>query len=511
MPHYGAVDIGTNSVRMQAAEAVPGHPPRILAEDRQVTRIGKGVYQEGRVSDESMDLTCNVLERMARSLEIHGVEKTRAVTTSALRDARNQDEFLERAGKALGVNVEIISGQEEARLIHLGVQSRWPHPADEILIIDIGGGSAEIIQSREGRLAAAFSKPLGAVRLTEVFLKDDPPTPLELRQLDEFIQEKLAPALKKIGGQRPQRTVATAATASAIACAVHEVPRSKRHLVDRLKVSRAELERLYLDLSARDLEQRRKVEGIGPRRAEVIIAGCATLYRILEEFALPSFYYSAAGVRDGIVADLAVSVADAQPSHLDADRRSFVRSMARRYGVSLKHVDKVASLAGKLFKLLASLHVQPAAAGRLLEAAAYLHDIGHFVSDTRHHRHSYYLIANSDLAGFTSRERLVIANLCRYHRKALPAENHENFKALTPEERKTLLALIPLLRLADSLDRSREQRVRDLQVRIRKSKVELHLQSTKNVELEQWAAQQSADVFKQAYDRSLQVVAPMSG
>src|SRR5262245_6139265 len=182
MPRYAAIDIGSNSIRMLAAEVVSGAPFRTLASSRQVTRLGESVFRNGRISQSSMELSCQVLSQMAAEYKAAGVVGVRALGTAALRDASNQEEFLARASEALQTRVEVISGQEEARLIHLGVQSRWPHPAERVLMVDIGGGSAELILSENGRLSRAFSKPLGALRLTEVFLKNDPPTPRELHR-----------------------------------------------------------------------------------------------------------------------------------------------------------------------------------------------------------------------------------------------------------------------------------------------------------------------------------------
>jgi exopolyphosphatase/guanosine-5'-triphosphate,3'-diphosphate pyrophosphatase len=273
-----------------------------------------------------------------------------------------------------------------------------------------------------------------------------------------------------------------------------------------VRISKAQLSRLYENLSRRNLEDRRLTPGIGPRRAEVIIAGCAVLRRVLDDFKLPSLYYSRAGLRDGLIADLAQEDAEARSSRLDDDRRRVVRELARHYGVPLRHADKVAAMAVTLFESLQPLHELPGSAGRYLEAAAYLHDIGHFVSDSRHHKHSYYLVANSDLAGFTARERMLVANLCRYHRKALPSANHDNFKALTDDDKRMVERLVPALRLADSLDRSREQRVSDVRVRVRRSRVELQLVAQEEVDLEQWAAQQVEGAFQQMYDRRLVVL-----
>ncbi len=503
MSRYAAIDIGSNSVRMLAAETVPGKPTKILAAERQVTRLGAGVFLNGRIAPDAMDYVCQVIANMAqqyRKLDVIGV---RAVATSAVRDASNQQEFLERAAEALDAPVEIISGQEEARLIHLGVEARWPQPNKRVLIIDVGGGSAEIILGDNGALSEAFSKPLGAVRLTEVFLKSDPPAPLELQRLNEYIDEKLSTPVRRIGVGPFDRVIATSATAAAIVCAVNRVRRSRRDEADRLKASVAQIRRFYREVSELDVAGRRKIVGIGPKRAELIIAGAAVFLRALELFHQTALHYSAAGVRDGIIADLAARGVGRELSMLNRDQRRAVEQMARRYGVQVPHARKVAELAHRLFESLQPLHRLPPALGKLLEAAAYLHDIGHYVSDTAHHKHSYYLVNNSDLAGFTEPERHMIALLCRYHRRSMPVSRHSPYQTLDPESRRAILLLTPLLRIADSLDRSHEQRVADLRVQLRNGSVAIALESGRDPDLEIWAAERVADSFRETYQLPL--------
>jgi len=505
VPRYAAIDIGSNSIRMEAAEVAPGQPIRVLASDREVTRLGESVFRSGSVSDEALRATCAVLARMAalyRKLEVVGV---RAVATSAIRDTRNQKEFLERAAEAAGTRIEIISGREEARLIHLGVESAWPQPGRRALLIDIGGGSAEIISAEDGQLREAFSKPLGAVRLNEMFLRDDPPSPRQLREMHEYIQEKLSSALRRLGTAGWDRAIATSATASAIASAVSRVPRSKRDEIDRLRISTAQVRRLNARLSQLNLAARRKVTGIGPRRAEIIVPGLAVLLDFAQQFHLPAVYYSRAGVRDGIIADLAARNVGAERSRLSRDQRREVEEMARRYGVPLERARKVAHDASLLFSALQPIHGLPPAAGKLLEAAAYLCDVGHYVSSASHHKHAYYVVANSDMAGFTDRERLLIASLCRYHRKSLPGPLHSAYQALTTEEKRTLMQLIPILRLADNLDRSHNQRLQRVDVGTRDGEIVLQVHSDGNLDLEQWRAERAGEAFRQIYNRTVTV------
>ena len=506
MPRYAAIDIGSNSIRMLAAEVVDGSPVKTLASARQVTRLGESVFRTGKVSPGAMDLCSNVLAQMAAEYRAAGVVGVRAVGTSALRDASNQDEFLKRAAAVLESPVEVISGQEEARLIHLGVQRRWPHPTQRVLMVDIGGGSAELILSEHGRMAQAFSKPLGALRLKEVFLKSDPPDPRELHRMDGYIQERIVDAVRRFGPEPYDRAIATSATAAAIICAVNRVPRAKRDTADRLRATASQVRSFYRDVSVRDLESRRKIPGIGPRRAEIIVPGAAMLLAVLREFKLSKLAYSSAGLRDGIVADLASRGVGRELSQLDAEQRRLMRDMTRRYGVPLAHARKVGALAHTLFDSLQSLHGLPPNYGKVLEAASYLHDIGHYVSDTRHHRHSFYLVANSDLPGFTEMERQLIANLCRYHRKSPPDASHSQFQLLDPDGKRAVLLLTPLLRLADALDRSNEQRVESIECQIRNVDVVLRLRSDADVDLEQWAGERVADSFRAVYGRQLDIV-----
>jgi exopolyphosphatase / guanosine-5'-triphosphate,3'-diphosphate pyrophosphatase len=502
MPRYAAVDIGSNSLRMMAAEVNSGET-RILAEERQVTRLGESVFQSGQISKEALDFLCSTLTRMTdvyNRLEIVGV---RAVATSAVRDASNQNEFLQRASDALGTNVEIISGSEEARLIHLGVEARWPRPKERTLIIDVGGGSAELIISQGGQLIDAVSKPLGALRLTEVFLKTDPPREEELHRMDRYIAEKLSSFNKQHAPEKFDRVVATSATAAAIVSAINQVARTSRNVADRLRASTSQIRELYSTLVQSDLTARRKITGIGPKRAEIIIGGVAVFLRALELFEHRSLYYCAAGVRDGIIADLAARGVGRELSQLSREQRSIVEGMARRYGVALRHARHVACLGHRLFEVLQPIHQLPPAAGKLLEASAFLHDIGHFVSGTGHHKHSAYLVANSDLPGFTNKERLTIAALCRFHRKSLPQPRHSHFQLLDADSRRLVVSLAPLLRIADALDRGHEQKVRDLSSALKDGNVSLFVQADQDADLEIWAAGEAAKAFRDVYAKQI--------
>jgi exopolyphosphatase/guanosine-5'-triphosphate,3'-diphosphate pyrophosphatase len=506
---YAAIDIGSNSVRLLVADAelkAGRLAVKRIAEDREVTRLGASVFDGGGVIDAiTIEHVCQVLKRMGETIRKNDALAVRAVATSATRDSSNQAEFIGRASEALGAAIETISGQEEARLVHLGVESVWPQPNLSTLIVDVGGGSAELIAAENGRLVAGFSRPLGAVRLQEVFLRQDPPAKGQLKQLDEFIEEKLALPLKALGTRRYGRVVATSASAAALVCAVNRIARDDRSLADRRRATTAQIRKLYADLTEKDLAARRKIPGIGPRRAEIIIPGAAVYLKVLEAFRQPALFYSIAGVRDGIVADLATRGAGRERTELTREQRRVVESLARRYGVSLPHARRVAAHAHKLFGDLRPLHKLAPEWGRLLEAAAYLRDVGHFVSATGHHKHSAYVVMHSDLAGFTDHERYLVAMLCRYHRKAMPAAKHIEYQRLTAPDQRAIQVLAPLLRISDALDRSREQRVASLEVTLDAKQVTLRPAGDGNIELELWAAGQVRQDFAAVYGVPLTV------
>ncbi len=256
-----------------------------------------------------------------------------------------------------------------------------------------------------------------------------------------------------------------------------------------------------------DVEARRRVTGIGPRRAEIILPGVAVMLKVLELFGARQLYYCPAGVRDGILRDLADREAGAERVRLGPEQRRMVEQYARRFGVDLKHARKVAAFARELFTALTPWHRLPPETGRLLKAAAYLRDTGHAINDMAHHKHSQYIVANADLAGFTDDEQHLVAVLCRYHRKAPPSARHADFTALPSAEQRVVEQLYPLLRIADALDRSRDQRVEAIECALGDGALMLILKSEKDLGLELWALERTAPLFRQVYGKQLRAVA----
>jgi exopolyphosphatase/guanosine-5'-triphosphate,3'-diphosphate pyrophosphatase len=505
MARYAAIDIGSNSVRMLAAEAFPGMPPKRLAEAREVTRLGTSVFSGGRVSAEAIEAVCAVLRRMAEAYSKLDVIAVRAVATSAVRDASNQHEFLERASEALGSPVEVISGQEEARLIFMGVQSRWNDMHGRTLIMDVGGGSAEFITAVDSEMKDGISRPLGAVRLTEVFLRHDPPTTLELHRMEKFVDDRFDPVLRRTPPGRFDRMIATSATAAAIVSAIHRIPRSERDDADRMKATIVQIRKLYRELASRPLDVRRKIPGIGPRRAEIIVAGVGVFLRAMEALKVETLHYSVAGVRDGIVSDQVAREVGHEAARLTRQQLRVVELMCRKYSVDTANARQVARFSGELFHAMRPLHRLPPDTGRLLQTAAWLREAGHFISDTGHHKHSAYIVSNSDMPGYTDVERLIVALLCRYHRKSMPQPRHDPWKSLSPEHKRTISMLTPLLRLGVALDTSGQQKIGGIDCNLDSGGATLRLTGEGDLDLEMWAAERAADVFRQVYNVPMKV------
>lgn len=305
MSRHAAIDVGSNSVRLLIADVddLGRITPRYV--DREVVRLGAGVFRTGRLEGSATRLAYRVLERMAAAKERWSVDSMRAVGTSAVRDASNRCEFVLNASSVIGSPLEVVGGLEEARLVQRGVAAHWPHEHERVLIIDVGGGSVQLILSERERFCAGTSLPLGAVRLTEMFLHTDPPTETEIARMRRYIREQIAGAADPLSRMGVDRVIATSATAGAIVCAVNNIKRSQRHHADRLSATGRQVGSVLAALVERNVEERANLTGVGRRRAEIIIAGVAALDGIMSGLRLPHLQYSTAGVRDGIVADLA--------------------------------------------------------------------------------------------------------------------------------------------------------------------------------------------------------------
>lgn len=505
MPVFAAVDIGSNSVRLKIAELLRGRLVT-LHEDRDVTRLGAGVFRSGALDPESMAQTVKLLERFDKAAKRFHVERVRVVATSAVRDSRNSRVFLDWVRSSVGWKVEVITGLEEGRLIHLGVVSNLPIAKKNALLFDLGGGSCEITISQQGHIREMFSLPLGAVRLTQEFLASDPPRNGELRRMREYIEEEVHRVALHVRKHPVDVAIATSGTAAALAGSVgeHRAGRVPEVVMRRATLKFAE------KLAAMSQRERARVPGIGPRRAEIIVAGAAVFAELMSHYGLESFHYSPLGLRDGVLAQMAADADSHAPQRkrLEAEREDSLLELSKRYHVDQKHATKVRELAQELFEELAPLHELSSTHRELLSAAAMLHEVGYFVNRAGRHRHTAYLITHSELFGYTQQQRRVIAAVARYMGKSRPAVTDRELKPLTTSERDAVPKLVCLLRLARALNQGRRASVSDVRAKVKSSRVVLGLiGDAKAMELERWAAEKEAVFFRQVFGKSLEIEA----
>jgi exopolyphosphatase/guanosine-5'-triphosphate,3'-diphosphate pyrophosphatase len=509
MPIFAAVDIGSNSVRLKIAR-LRGRRLHAIHEDREVTRLGQGVFSSNFLSPESMAETVKVLRRFHRTAQRLGTDSVRVVATSALRDARNSQAFVEWVRSATGWTVEIISGLEEARLIHLGLVSNLRLSNSTVLLIDLGGGSCELTVSRRGHIRETVSLPLGAVRLTSEFLRHDPPRKGELHRLRGFVAREVGRALPQILRARVKVAIATSGTAAALAAAASHLIRTpqKRRLPT---VSRAEMRKIAKLISRRPLEDRKKIEGIGPRRAEIIVAGALVYHELFERCQLRTFRYSALGLRDGLLAQTAAEYDRSTRSgrQIESERWDSIRQAVEHYRVDMPHALDVRASAMGLFSSLKSLHRLPPEYREWLSAAAMLYEVGDFVNRSGRHRHTQYIISNSEILGYTPEQRRIIAGIARYLGKSRPSPGDPAMKNLTPSQQQEVARASMLLRLARAMNLSRSRAVRRTRVTLRESEVKLTLvpRWKDGLDLELWAIEKDGDYFRELFGREISAAA----
>jgi exopolyphosphatase / guanosine-5'-triphosphate,3'-diphosphate pyrophosphatase len=514
MPTFAAVDIGSNSCRLKIA-TVQMHRLKTLHEDREVTRLGESVFQTGVISPEAMAATIRALKRFHKAVQLHVADKVRVVATSAMRDARNAEAFTEWVRSTTGWNVEVISGLEEGRLIHLGVVTHEVGARGRCLMIDLGGGSCEVTLSDGGRIKAMASMSLGAVRLTEEFLQTDPPAKEDVARLKQFIDRELRKAEKKVGMPRVGLVIATSGTAAALAEASGHVRKgrsakslAKKRLerVGELTADTPDVRRLADRLVKMTNDERAAVPGIGPRRSEIIVGGALVYASLLERMGLKGFRYSSLGLRDGMLAQMLAEVDLRASVHqkMESERWAGVLELCRRYGIEQRTAEPVREHVVQLFDQLARVHELPEEYKLWLESAAMMQDAGKFMNHQGHFRHTQYIIANSEIFGFSPEQRVIVSALARYLGKTRPDPMDRVMRAIPVDEHMHVVRAIVLLRLAVALNQDRASAVVQLRTHVYPKRVLLELVPGRGgAELEAWSLKKEADYFREIFRREL--------
>ena len=502
MKKLAAIDVGTNSIHLIIAAVNPLNGKfKVLDREKEVVRLGAGSKDMKSLSESAMQRGVETLRRYRLIAKSH--EATiRAVATSAVREALNQQEFISRVKAKTGIQLEVASGFEEARLIHLGVLQALPIFKKKHLLVDIGGGSTEFLIGHQRKILYNNSIKLGAVRLTQRFFPEQKYSPKALKECDEFIRGMLSHVRRSVRKEQYDIAVGTSGTILSIANMIrlHSGDDGETSL-NSYTFSRDQLaEMVETIMHACASRKEFAIEGLDPARADIIVAGAMILRRIFAELGVKSMTVSEFALREGIILDTVEKTYRRRSSnHLHNVRSKNVQHLAETFHYEKGHAQHVARLALTLFDQSASLHFLGVQEREYLEAAALLHEVGLFISHAQHHRHSYYMIRNSELLGYTENEKELIANIARYHRKSHPKIKHDGYRRLSPDDQKTVVILASILRIADGLDRSHNSIISGIRCRIagRKIKIVLHRKKNANVEMELWGAEQKKMLFEQ--------------
>ncbi len=504
-----AIDIGTNSIHMVIARAAGPGAFEVVDREREVVQIGRGSFGKGRLRAEAIQRTVEALARFVQLARRHQVDKILCTATAAVREARNGGDFLTAARAVAGLTPRVIPAEEEGRLIYLGVKSALRLPARPSLIVDIGGGSVQLVVGTRAELKYAGSAPLGALRLTERLLKTDPPTRRELARLSRTVRKGLRPEIKAIAALKPRRAYGSSGSIHALAHLAHALETGKPVRQINGHVLRVEaLGRVVRRLRKMTEAEIQRLPGIDARRAEIILPGAVVLAEVLEGAGLDRITISDFGVREGLVTDYVASHAH-EISRLDSVDDLRLRSvlhLATRFESDIKHAEHVARLALKLFDELDGIHPLAAGDRETLRYAALLHDVGASIGYDDHPEHSHYIIRHGNLRGFQAGEIDRIAGVARFHSKSRPRKSDRRYRELDKPGRRVVRWLAAMLRIAEGLDRSHYQLVKDLVVRRGRNGLTIAVSYRRDAQLELWAAARRTDLLEQLAGMPVRII-----
>ncbi|MGB8853574.1 MAG: Ppx/GppA phosphatase family protein [Pirellulales bacterium] len=497
----GAIDIGSNSVRLLVAEALRGSNYRILDEEREPTRLGRSVSSKGLLDDESMERTITALRTFKQIAAGYQVTSLRTIATCAVRESRNGPEFCRRVREQVGLDVEVISGEREARLAFASVQHAFDLSSKNVIVADIGGGSTELVFATGNLIESIFSTPLGAVRLTEQFGIGDGVEDADVARGLARLEEEVTACLKKRTTRplfAPHFLVGCGGTFTTLAELMMAAKREVDVPVAGYRVSQAEIRHLLDRLSKMPLRARRNMPGMTPDRADIILAGLTIIDALLKRFRVNTVVVHTRGVRDGLVREMieeSLGTSGDEP----AQREAAIERLAAACSGEVEHGRTVAALAGKIYEQLTTpLDLAPGDR-LLLECAARLQDVGYVINYDQHHKHSYHLIRNARIPGIRANDLEIIANVARYHRGAHPKRKHENLSRLSSDDQQRVQRMAAILRLAGGLDRSRTQAVRDVAASIADGRAVIEAVADEEPQVDLWGAERRTDLFEKVF------------
>jgi exopolyphosphatase/guanosine-5'-triphosphate,3'-diphosphate pyrophosphatase len=512
-----AIDIGTNSVRLEVVRVEDDHRLTTLTQQKESVRLGEGEFDSGEMTPAAIERGALVCARFADVARGFGAKEISAFATSAVREADNQQEFIDRVWDEAGVEVRVISGPEEARLIYLGVSTGADLGDKRALFIDIGGGSTELILGDKKSHFLLDSLKLGSIRVSNRFLSNESGSISadKFSKMREHARSVAGHALRQFRNYGFDMVLGSAGTITNLADAtsrrIGAVPSSLRNYTVKVTDLRDTVDQLC----KMTLEERRKVPGLDADRADIILGGAAVLMAILDGVQAEKLTVSDRGLRHGILLDRLMREEEVRATYESTPvRLRSILQLARACNYDEEHANHISRLSLKLFDELRRLGCHPygPVERELLHYAAIVHDIGCFLSHSNHQRHAYYLVRNSDLLGFTDTELAVVANTAYYHRKSLPRKRHANMQSLNRQSRQLVSVLASVLRIAEGLDRSHLALVRDVHLERSKkpNRFVLTIESDSDCQLERWGVEAGRDLFERLFGLPLEMKVDMT-
>jgi exopolyphosphatase/guanosine-5'-triphosphate,3'-diphosphate pyrophosphatase len=490
------IDVGSNSFRLVVFTHTDDWWKR-TDEIYETVRVGEGLEATGRLQPEPIERALETLELYAHFCRATGIQAVRPVATSAIRDAANQADILAAAHRRSGLELEVLSGAQEARYGYLAAVNSTT--LTDGIVLDLGGGSMQLTRVRDRRAVEARSWPLGAVRMTERFLPGDPAKRKQIRALREHVAEQLADAPWIADGGR---ATGIGGTVRNLAAAAQLAASEPSYGVQGFRITRAALGALIEQFAGMTAAERGKVAGIKAERGDLILAGALVIEAVMDAGGFDDLEATEAGLREGVFFETLLG----DPPLYGDVRVASVHNLAAQYHSDFAHINHVAALALEMWDALAEqgVHGGDPEERELLWASAMLHDIGVAVDYDDHHKHSRYLILNAGLPGYSPREAALIGQAARYHRKGTPGLG-EFAKLARNGDAAMLDRLAAILRLAEQLERSRDQAVHATDVAVQDGRVELRLHASEDVTIARWAAERQGEVFRRAFGRDLTV------
>jgi len=498
MLKIAAIDLGSNAMRMVVGEVDESWRVNTIENIRLPVRLGEDVFSKGHLEEKTIQRTEEAFLRFKRVADSFGVHRIRAVGTSAAREAANGDLLIDRVFRSSGIEIEIISGDEEAHLIHSAVAHVLELKDKRTLLIDIGGGSVEVTVSTGRNIISTDSYNMGTVRLLEKLdtkTKSKQPFGKLVREYAQAARYRIE---RDLGEERIQICAGTGGN-------VEEIGRLRQKLFkaesDRF-ITLVELEKLIERLDGMTYEDRIARLKLRPDRADVILPAAIVLHLIASEAGVTQIAIPNVGLKDGILLGIAEDLSKVRPQRREQVWESALH-MGRKYQFDERHASLTAKLAARLYEQSKPLHNLNGSNLLLLEIGALLHDIGHFINTVDHDKHGYYLLTANRLIGLSEREQNIVANLVRNHRRQSASTDDENLKALPQKDRLIVLKLCALLRLADSMDISHTGQITDVTLKETKSGWRMKIFGKDELMLENWAFDKHKSFFREVFGVSL--------